>query len=144
MGIDSKKGYTMSLEKVVMALESSEEDVFVIWRANNNCVPVDEVVQTIGVLLASKCNCCAGPSVKTLGNVLCSGELANKVWDYFKLHHNIDFTYVHSWKNRMSLWWWKESSTSQIGILHGIALIAINWALWKTRCEARMEGLILH
>lgn len=34
----------------------------------------------------------------------------------------------------------KASKSNQMGILRSITPIVISWALWKARCEARMEG----
>lgn len=56
---------------------------FVCWRARLKALPVDETIKGLGVPIVSKCECCVVPKVETLDHVLCDGEEARNVWNYF-------------------------------------------------------------
>ncbi|XP_041022432.1 uncharacterized protein LOC121263546 [Juglans microcarpa x Juglans regia] len=56
---------------------------FFCWRARQKAVPVDEVIQQLGIPLASKCCCCGVPNIETLDYALCEGKWPKKVWRYF-------------------------------------------------------------
>lgn len=73
-------------------------------------------------------------AVETLDHVLCSGEVASKVWDYFALHFNLRMPHVASWRNHMNLWWSSALKSTQI------VPLVITWALWIARCASHMEG----
>lgn len=40
----------------------------------------------------------------------------------------------------MSFWWQRATTQSQVEWIRGALPIIISWALWKTRCSARMDG----
>ncbi|KAK4859764.1 hypothetical protein QYF36_011330 [Acer negundo] len=56
---------------------------FVCWRARKEALPVDDLIQKLGVSIASKCNCCSCPQAENIDHVLCDGEVARRVWEYF-------------------------------------------------------------
>lgn len=49
------------------------------WKAFFNCLPVDDRVQKVGILMASKCDCCSRGHREYVDLVLSRGEVASKV-----------------------------------------------------------------
>lgn len=55
-----------------------------MWRVVQHALPVDESIQSKGIVLSSRCVCCNSPSTETLEHVLVSSELARSVWHFLQ------------------------------------------------------------
>lgn len=51
-----------------------------IGKAKYKFLVVDNKIQTYGIILASKCDCCLKPKYETIDHVLCTREVARGVW----------------------------------------------------------------
>ena len=56
---------------------------FFLWRAWEFRVPVDDVLQHIGVNIASKCWCCTRPKTETMSHLFLTSSIATKLWRLF-------------------------------------------------------------
>ncbi|GAA0185374.1 hypothetical protein LIER_32662 [Lithospermum erythrorhizon] len=54
---------------------------FLTWRLLRHLLPVDEVLQTKGISLASKCHCCS--SIETIEHVFFTNPVAERIWAHF-------------------------------------------------------------
>ncbi|KAG6658115.1 hypothetical protein CIPAW_04G137600 [Carya illinoinensis] len=115
---------------------------FVCWRAKKHVLPVDDIISKLGIPLASKCHCCVLPQQESIDHILCSGELAAMVWRYFADVLVVRLPNLQNWTVVMNVWWFRASESSQVSCCRGILPIIITWALWRARCEHRMEGKI--
>jgi ribonuclease HI len=77
---------------------------FTTWRAWMNRMPVDDLMQSRGVALVSKCHCCIAPQIETLDHVFASSQIASQVWKYFgsifpqdSVHATINVYYMQQW-----------------------------------------------
>lgn len=46
-------------------------------------LPVDDIIQVKGVVLASKCVCCVSSHRETVNHLLIESEIAQEVWGHF-------------------------------------------------------------
>lgn len=53
----------------------------IMWKAQNNCLPVDDRVRRAGILLVSKCDCCDNGGYEDQSHVLALGTFAEQVWN---------------------------------------------------------------
>ncbi|KAK6786607.1 hypothetical protein RDI58_015132 [Solanum bulbocastanum] len=56
---------------------------FLVWRAWKYRVPVDEVLQKMGIQLVSKCWCCQESKHETLPHLFLTSSTASKLWRLF-------------------------------------------------------------
>ncbi|XP_042964506.1 uncharacterized protein LOC122298703 [Carya illinoinensis] len=113
---------------------------FLCWRLKRGVVPTDDVIQRLGIPLASKCHCCIESKSETLQHIMCEGLNAQMVWQYFANICQIRLPQIRNWKGMMVFWWRRAAKISQAGWIRGVMPIVISWCLWKARCSARMEG----
>ncbi|XP_042962535.1 uncharacterized protein LOC122296805 [Carya illinoinensis] len=52
----------------------------IMWKAQHNCLPVDDRVRRTGIPLTSKCDCCREGSYEDQNHVLATGEFAEQIW----------------------------------------------------------------
>ncbi|KAF5475017.1 hypothetical protein F2P56_006866, partial [Juglans regia] len=52
--------------------------------------------------------------VETIYHVLCEGEMARKVWDYFAAVFAIRLPQLRTWQGVVNVWWLQASRTSQV------------------------------
>lgn len=52
---------------------------FFVWRAKRKAIPVDNIIQQLGISIASKCECCIQPQLESLNHILCGGVGAQKI-----------------------------------------------------------------
>lgn len=71
-----------------------------------------------------------------MDHVLCNGELASKVWNYFADVLGVRLTHLNLWQGIMNFWWLRVSASTQVALCRGILPIVITWALWKNQCVA--------
>lgn len=100
---------------------------------------MDDNIAKLGIPLVSKCNCCVSPKQETIDHVLCSGEFATKVWNYFASILGVHLPQTRSWQGILNVWWLLASTSTHAGVCRGIMPIIITWALWRARCKAWME-----
>ncbi|KAF5472990.1 hypothetical protein F2P56_009642 [Juglans regia] len=112
-----------------------------MWKAWFACHPVDMCIQSVGIQLASRCNCCQNGKVKSLDHVLCSGSIAQEVWKKAGVALGINCMPTSTWKARIILWLNCARRASQYGMLVGLLLSLITWKLWGCRCKACMESI---
>ncbi|KAG7979916.1 hypothetical protein I3843_05G155000 [Carya illinoinensis] len=122
---------------------SREKGQIYEWKkwAKRGAVPTDDRVQRLNIPLVSKCQCCVIPDVESLNHVLCAGPEVQKVWRYFAEICNVRLPHIRNWKGMMLYWWQKAKKNTQVGWLRGVIPIMISWALWKSRCLSRIEGV---
>ncbi|XP_042974708.1 uncharacterized protein LOC122306346 [Carya illinoinensis] len=113
---------------------------FLCWRVKRGVVPTDDVIQWLGIPLASKCHCCIDSKSETLQHTMCEGLNAQLVWKYFADICQIKLPQIRNWKGMMGFWWRRAAKINQAGWIRGVMPIVISWCLWKARCSARMEG----
>lgn len=112
-----------------------------VWKAYYRCLAVDERVEARGVALTSACDCCVWKSGESLDHILCSGEVATKVWEFASTLLGIPCMRQMHWKARLLVWFRSSKKASVKGILTGLLPCLISWQLWMRRCKARMEGM---
>ena len=80
-----------------------------IWRLLLQKVPVECVVQSRGILLASKCLCRVSSfSVESCQHLFVSSPLARSVWDFFDGWFPHISTHIHTCTDialRLGFWW---------------------------------------
>ncbi|KAG2411275.1 hypothetical protein I3760_Q015100 [Carya illinoinensis] len=113
------------------------------WKkwTKRGAVPTDDRVQRLNIPLVSKCQCCVIPDVESLNHVLCAGLEVQMVWRYFAEICNVRLPHIRNWKGMMLYWWQKAKKNARVGWLRGVIPIMISWALWKSRCLSRIEGV---
>ncbi|KAJ0095450.1 hypothetical protein Patl1_15067 [Pistacia atlantica] len=73
-----------------------------MWKACFNGLALDSQVQSLGIPLASRCNCCTLGHTESLNHVLCNGSIAAEVWKTAAITLGIDHVYGLSWWSTMS------------------------------------------
>lgn len=111
-----------------------------IWKAMHGSFPVDDRLRRVGIILASKCDCCVLGVYEDQDHVLALGEFATQVWKCACIHLGMPFLIGREWKERVECWFHRAKRSSCSGQIIGILPIIITWRLWWRRCKARMEG----
>lgn len=75
-----------------------------MWKAGFKCITVDDRVQSRGIALASRCDCCVSPRVETLDHVLGSGKFAQNVWRMVTVNFGVVELQGDTWEGRVSHW----------------------------------------
>lgn len=99
---------------------------FFVWRAKRRAIPVDGIIQVLGIPIVSKCECCAQPKRESFHHILCEGEGAQKVWKFFAEACCIRVAHIRNWEGMMNFWWRRASLSSQVGWLQGVLPIVIS------------------
>ncbi|KAF5468825.1 hypothetical protein F2P56_012942 [Juglans regia] len=110
-----------------------------MWKVKLDCLPVDDRVRRLGILLVSKCDCWILGHEESIDHILNSGDIAHKVWEMAAVAVGIPNVTVNSWWARVSLWFSCTKRSSQKGCLIGLLPSIITWKLWGRWCKARME-----
>ncbi|XP_073051335.1 uncharacterized protein [Primulina eburnea] len=107
---------------------------FFLWRLWHRWLPVDEVLQSRGISLGSKCQCYAMP--ETFCHIFLDGPVARSVWHFFgavfrvQIPHTSDFLlFLSSWKRNMA---WTPG-----GHMKEFLPFIILWFLWTVRNDAK-------
>lgn len=58
---------------------------FFIRKLRNFKLPVDDVLQSCGINLVSRCRCCLNPQPKIVYHLFVSSDFASNTWDYFTI-----------------------------------------------------------
>lgn len=80
------------------------------------------------------------PQQESIDHILCNGELATMVWNYFVGLLGMRLPQFRRWHVILNVWWTRAVSSSQAGCCRGILPIIIMWSLWRDLCENLMEG----
>ncbi|KAJ0081172.1 hypothetical protein Patl1_12356 [Pistacia atlantica] len=112
-----------------------------MWKACFNGLALDSRVQSLGILLASRCNYCTHGHTESLNHVLCNGSIAAEVWKTAAITLGINHVYGLSWWSTVMQWFNVSKKSSHRGVLLDLILSIITWHLWMRRCKARMENL---
>lgn len=113
---------------------------FVSWQAQKQALLVDDILVKLGISLVSKYHYCASPQQESIDHILCNGDLAITVWNYFVGLLGVQLPHHRCWQFILNIWWLHASSSSQVGCCRGPLPIIIMWALWRVRCDDKMEG----
>lgn len=101
---------------------------FLIWRALQKCLPVDEYLINKGFQLASKCGCCVNPQLEIIIRVFVNSDVAEQVWNYFK-----DIFKIHSMGNLLShkinIWWLQKVRSPCYKAILSLIPNAICWGI---------------
>ncbi|XP_042952307.1 uncharacterized protein LOC122289402 [Carya illinoinensis] len=112
-----------------------------MWKFFNNALSVDDRIKSIGIPLASKCDCCVHGAYENRDHVLANGDIAKEVWRITYAQMGLGRTTGTSWNQIVEEWFFTASKTSQLGHLLGIIPSIVTWSLWLRRCKARAEGV---
>lgn len=106
------------------------------WKALHNWIPVDEVLQSRGKVLASKCYCCH--KKETSLHVLLHNNEVNKVWKWFSDIFQITLLTHRSIQSRFKSW---ITSTDHMKYHHIRKLlpVLIGWFSWRARNDPSIE-----
>ncbi|KAF5468900.1 hypothetical protein F2P56_013011 [Juglans regia] len=99
-----------------------------------------DLIRTIGIQLASRCNCCAIGHTESLNHVLCNGSIASAVWRWAAITLGIHHVDGMPWWTTVMHWFSVAKKSSHRGILIGTIPSVITWRLWMRHCKARMEN----
>ncbi|KAG2722809.1 hypothetical protein I3760_02G143800 [Carya illinoinensis] len=111
-----------------------------MWKAYYNCLSVDDQIKRIGIPTASRCNCCSQGHTEDLNHVLCSGDIAKKIWRLAAINLGVHMGTFQTWKEQINFWFRRAGKSSQLRIVFGILPSIISWTLWEWRCKARFEA----
>lgn len=109
-----------------------------MWRLVRKALPVDEKIQSKGIMLASKCAYCVAARVETIQHLFFESDLAKKVWRHFSaiLHRQVPNQPVLQF---LTCWLNGVSRRSQLGY----SILAISfyglWEIWKERCAIKYD-----
>lgn len=114
------------------------------WRLLMKAIPVDQQVQLCGVQLASCCVCCHNNhAIEDLDHLFVDGNVAQFFWTTFAGLIKADMMVSPHILNRL------HGAISEGPLNHPLIfislflIISIIWHIWKIRCSARFEGVIL-
>lgn len=107
-----------------------------MWRALNGALPVDELIQSRNISLASKCFCCANPGIETIDHLFVYSEIAIKVWKFYS--HSLGFHFIPlPFDKTVNLWMSHASWNSQHGAVIAILGNVIPWCIWNMRNQVK-------
>lgn len=97
-------------------------------------LPVDEVLQSRGIILASKCQCCQAR--ETINRAILYNTEVNKVWSWYSSLFQVPLYQHSSVMERFKSW---VNSSDDIGVNHIRILIPIliDWFSWLARNDAK-------
>ncbi|GAA0157951.1 hypothetical protein LIER_15100 [Lithospermum erythrorhizon] len=121
-----------SLYSVIWHQNIPKKMSFVAWRLLNGWLPVDEVMSKKGIVLASKCMCCA--QMKTLNHVFFTNPIAQQLWSHFASLVGIKSNNIQSIQQLLRIW---SLSVNTVGHIKQVIPIVILWAIWKARNKAK-------
>lgn len=113
--------------------------MFFLKRTLFCCLPLDERVCTLGILIASSCNCCVNKTEETLNHVLSMGSICKYgmeesgigVWYYKHGSRALEGEDQQVVQN------YKKINTEGNG--NWFILVVIYWRIWLQCCKACME-----
>lgn len=108
------------------------------WKVYRGALPVDSNVQSRGIPIASRCVCCARPTVETLDHLLVNSNMARSMWDHFAAKVN-KFNRPRSIMQLREVWLHGVNRRSQLGMISLAILIYGMWEIWKTRCRMKFD-----
>ncbi|XP_042939531.1 uncharacterized protein LOC122274569 [Carya illinoinensis] len=112
-----------------------------MWKVFNNALSVDDKIRSIGIPIASKCDCCLNGGYENRDHVLANGDIAKEVWRLAYAQMGLGRTTGISWNQIVEEWLTKASKSSQLGHLLGIIPSTVTWSPWLRCCKARAKGI---
>lgn len=106
------------------------------WKIINKALPVDVMIQSRKVSLASKCVCCVNPNIETLDHLFVTSDMAVRVWTYFGGILNIRIQ-AHSFFQFLNLWMSHANWKSQFGAIIALLGSIIPWNIWLVRNQVK-------
>ncbi|XP_060170720.1 uncharacterized protein LOC132601662 [Lycium barbarum] len=94
-------------------------------------VPIDEVVESIGIPIVSKCCCCHTAQIETINHLFLCGDLATKVWRYFNMGAGLSMNCVQI-KHAIRCWWEAKCHFKMKTIYKAVPAFIV-WQIWKWR-----------
>ncbi|GAA0156595.1 hypothetical protein LIER_38300 [Lithospermum erythrorhizon] len=124
--------HASSLYSVIWHQNIPKKMSFVAWRLLNGWLPVDEVMSKKGIVLASKCMCCA--QMETLNHVFFTNPIAQQLWSHFASLVGIKSNNIQSIQKLLHIW---SLSVNTTGHIKQVIPIVILWAIWEARNKAK-------
>ncbi|XP_042973032.1 uncharacterized protein LOC122304830 [Carya illinoinensis] len=112
-----------------------------MWKVFNNALSVDDKIRSIGIPIASKCDCYLNGGYENRDRVLANGDIAKEVWRLAYAQMGLGRTTGISWNRIVEECLTKASKSSQLGHLLRIIPSIVTWSLWLRCCKARAEGI---
>ncbi|XP_060216649.1 uncharacterized protein LOC132644109 [Lycium barbarum] len=104
---------------------------FCLWRLWKFKLPVDEVLETIGINIVSRCYCCIEPRQEILDHLFLKGDFATTVWNWFSSAAGILMNCCQV-KHAVKLWWNAKCHYKLRPIQKAVPAIIL-WQIWKIR-----------
>ncbi|KAI0493539.1 hypothetical protein KFK09_023657 [Dendrobium nobile] len=105
------------------------------WRVLKKFVPTDDMLRKKGLLITSKCQCCA--NLETVHHVFVSSPIAVKVWNYFEeIFHVNGGGPTCSVFNLLEVW-----MVSVKGHVRNVIPLLIIWFIWLARNDSRFNDV---
>ncbi|XP_042964705.1 uncharacterized protein LOC122298926 [Carya illinoinensis] len=111
-----------------------------IWKALHYSLTVDSRISSLGIPLASRCECCTQGCMEDQDHVLVYGMIAADIWRWVSLQLGMSYDSQRSWRATMELWFRRATHSTQKGTLLALIPIIVTWSLWVWSYKARMEG----
>ncbi|XP_058082424.1 uncharacterized protein LOC131230531 [Magnolia sinica] len=120
-----------------------------VWKTLSKAVPVDAVVQSKGIQLASRCYYCdmSPPSghpkhnTKTLLHSFMEGDLATAIWQHFAMNMGFHLQRALSVEQRLHQWWACHVIRKEDSISQKLFPCYILWEIWIARNRAKYDGV---
>lgn len=106
---------------------------FLCWHVRRRAILVDDIIQNLGILIASKCHYCINAKQESIHHIFCEGEGPREVWLFFAQACRIRLPQIRIWDGMMAYWRARASGITQVGWIRGILPIIIYLELWKAR-----------
>lgn len=107
------------------------------WKVLHGWLPVEGVLQSRGIVLASKCQCCQ--SLEAINHVLLYNEEVIKVWEWFSAIFQVTLSPHISVEGRFKSWLYSSDCVGKSHIRILLPML-ISWYSWLARNDARHNG----
>ncbi|XP_041027024.1 uncharacterized protein LOC121267244 [Juglans microcarpa x Juglans regia] len=135
------KGQTFPWAKWVWNPAVPRKISMTMWKAMHECLPLDDRVRRIGILVVSSCDCCLVWVGEDVDHIFAKGGYTAEMWRRCSLVLGIPRLEGKPWKERVACWHRKASDSLFSGQLLGLLPSILIWRLWGRLCKARMEGV---
>lgn len=98
---------------------------FLVWRILNKALPVDDLIKSQGISMASCCLCCHMRDEENLNHLFLKGSVASCVWARFSCVLGLNFK-CDSIQVFINLWFSCSNFTSQIGLVVYLWVVLCN------------------
>lgn len=113
-----------------------------MYRVIHNKLTTDDNVQKLKVNLSSICYCCRDHKQETINHLFCDSQAAKQVWSYYGNTCGINVRYGDI-KQIVMCWWMHKFENNVHKTTLQCPPIIICWELWKSRCKARFENILM-